>query len=329
MLKRLARFTAHHLGASDVLQRLNENCVRVLMYHRFPRHQLHGFKAQCEFLAARYTVVSLEEAVHRLQAGERPRNMAVITVDDGYADFYESAWPILRAHRLTATLFVTTGFINQVCWMTGDRVRYHFDHCSDEAIGVVDDAGHSRTFHPTEANASDELRTFLKSVSETTKKHILSELEAKVPLPDTASVAPAYRACTWHQLRELAGNGISIGAHTVTHPILSRLGKASDVEREIVCSKKEVEKHLQRPATLFAYPNGMRQDFDQISIDCVRANFTAAVTAINGMNAPATDPHHLLRLPCEAGHPIPQFARLLAGPLPHRRVETLLPMSRL
>jgi peptidoglycan/xylan/chitin deacetylase (PgdA/CDA1 family) len=98
------------------------------MYHRFPRQHEHNFDRQCAFLAANYNVVPLEEAAQRLRQDQPIANMAVITVDDGYADMHEVAFPILWKHRLPATLFVTTGFINRTSWMPGDRVRYHLAH---------------------------------------------------------------------------------------------------------------------------------------------------------------------------------------------------------
>lgn len=318
MLKHLARLTAHHLGATDVLQRLNEHSLRILMYHRFPPHLLKNFGEQCSYLAANYHVVPLEEATQRLLSGERTSNMAVITVDDGYADFHDIAAPVLRHHHLPATLFVTTGFINRSCWMTGDRVRYHFDHAPGGTVHVTDDHGQVRVFSTAAPHAAGELRAYLKCVPESTKRRVLAELSRDVPLPEPDATPDTYRPCTWDQLRKLMEDGVSIGAHTVTHPILSRLATVQEVEGEIAGSKVQLEQQLQRPVTLFAYPNGMREDFNGASLDCVRAHFAAAVTAMRGLNVPGVDRHQLLRLPCEPGDSIPGFARMLAGPLQKR-----------
>ena len=200
-------------------------------------------------------------------------------------------------------------------------MRYHFANCPSDTVELTDDQGCVRTFRTKGPDATDELRALLKRVPESTKRRMLSELDGQMSLPDPDSAPDEYRACTWDQLREVAENGVSIGAHTVSHPILSRLETGSELQREIAESKLELQTQLQRPVESFAYPNGLREDIGQAAIDCVRRHFKVAVTAVAGLNAPGADPHQLLRLPCEAGDAIPQFARLLAGPLPLQRAH--------
>ena len=321
MLKHLAELAVHHSGAIGLVRRLNENFVRILMYHRFPKQQEASFDQQCAFLKRSYHVVSLGEAVERLKQNEAVSNMAVITIDDGYEDVHAVAFPILRKHGLPATLFVTTGFIERTCWMPGDRVRYHFAHTSDETVTVTDDAGRVHAFATKGAHASDELRALLKRVPEHAKRRMLSEMDGDLPVPELASLPAQYRPCTWDQLRELADGGISIGAHTLTHPILARVEQPAEVEREIVQSKTEIEREIERPVELFAYPNGLPEDINPVSVDCVRAHFKAAVTAVSGLNGPGSDLHALLRLPCDPDLPLPQMARMLAGPVHRSRAQ--------
>ncbi|MGI4827292.1 MAG: polysaccharide deacetylase family protein [Janthinobacterium lividum] len=315
MFKQLAGLAVHHSGAIELVRRLNENQVRILMYHRFPRQHGASFEKQCSFVAANYHVVSLSEAVQRLKRNEPLTNMIVLTMDDGYADVHEVAFPILQKYRLPATLFITTGFIKRTCWMPGDRVRYHFAQTAAETVTVTDEANRVHAFRTKGTHASDEFRALLKRVPERTKRRMLSELDGDLPVLDAASMSTQYRPCTWAQLRELADGGIAMGAHTVTHPILSRVEAATEAEQEIIQSKTEIEQELQRPVESFAYPNGMREDISQISVNCVRAHFKSAVTAVAGLNAPGSDLHGLLRLPCEPDLSVPQMARLLAGPV--------------
>ncbi len=318
MLKHLARSALQRSGAFELVRRLNENNVRILMYHRFPERHSASFDRQCAFLAAKYTVLPLHEAARRLEHGEPVTNVAVMTIDDGYADVHEVAFPILRKHRLPATLFVTTGFVRRACWMPGDRVKHYFATTSSPTVKVTDDANHVYAFSTSEGRASEELRTLLKRVPERTKRRILSDLDGDLPVPEEVALTPQYKPCTWDQLRELAANGFSIGAHTVTHPILARIEEPADTEQEILQSKAEIEQELQRPVDVFAYPNGLREDIDQVSVDCVRANFKAAVTAIPGMNPPGSDLHELLRLSCDPDFSVSQMARLMAGPVRRR-----------
>jgi len=90
--------------------------VPVLMYHAFTdggeedRYILpkRSFARQMRLLAAlRYRVVGFEEIALALGEGRAlPRRTVAITIDDGYGDNFEIAYPILRRHRFTATLFL-------------------------------------------------------------------------------------------------------------------------------------------------------------------------------------------------------------------------------
>ncbi len=64
---------------------------------------------------------------------------------------------------------------------------------------------------------------------------------------------------TWEELRAHAGHGVEIGAHTVSHPHLRRLGD-DELVRELGDSKQEIEDELGRPCPDFAYPYGEHDD---------------------------------------------------------------------
>jgi peptidoglycan/xylan/chitin deacetylase (PgdA/CDA1 family) len=101
---------------------------------------------------------------------------------------------------------------------------------------------------------------------------------------------------TGDEVRALASAGMEIAAHTHTHPILSKL-EAADAEREIQHGKDELEWLLDRPVSLFAYPNGKPvQDFLPEHADMARrAGFAAAVTTAPGWACKTTDPFLLPR----------------------------------
>ena len=325
LLKSFLKFAAHRSGAIHLVQQLNRDRLRILMYHRFPAQHADAFDRQCAFLASRYQVVSLPEALARLWNHQPIENLAVLTIDDGYADMAEVAFPILRKHRLPATLFVTTGFIDQTHWMPGDRVRSLLDQTT---LALTADDGTVHHFSATGPNASDDLGALLKRVPNRTRTRILAELASAAGQPSAAPPPPEYRPCTWDQLREMSRNGITIGAHTVSHPILSRLETAEETEREILDSKITLERRLETPVTVFAYPNGMKEDLSPTAIACVRAQFAGAVTAIYGLNATGVDPYCLYRLPGEPDMSVPDLARMLAGPLRHRQPAPITPLQK-
>ena len=314
MLKGFLKSAAHRTGVIGLVQGLNRNRVRILMYHRFPPEHAGNFDRQCEYLAAHYAVVPWREAAKRLAAGENVANLAVITIDDGYADMHEVAFPILVKHGLPATLFVTTGFIDGTHWMPGDRVREYFAHTAKDTVAITDHRGEVHRFATKGKDATEGLRTLLKRVPNRTRARILAELTESTD-GEPGRIPPAYRPCTWEALRAMSEAGVSVGAHTVTHPILSRVETEREAEEEILGSKERIEAALQRAVELFAYPNGTAEDLNEVTVRCVRANFACGVTAIPGLNAPGADVHQLLRLPCDPVTPVPQMARMLAGPL--------------
>jgi len=83
---------------------------------------------------------------------------------------------------------------------------------------------------------------------------------------------------SWDEVREMSRRGISFGAHSVNHPILSQL-PLDEAEKEILDSRRHIEKELEREVTTFCYPNGEPDDFNAGIEEILRRNgFKGAVT---------------------------------------------------
>jgi len=63
------------------------------------------------------------------------------------------------------------------------------------------------------------------------------------------------KTLTWNEIEEMSKNNIEIGAHTVTHPNLQKIG-IREAEDEIVKSRGEIEKHIKKCVDFFSYPFG-------------------------------------------------------------------------
>jgi peptidoglycan/xylan/chitin deacetylase (PgdA/CDA1 family) len=94
------------------------NTARILYYHSVSDDPVRSsvspavFAAQMEFLRARYQVLGLSDVVQRLARREPlPARAVVITLDDGFRDNYEQAFPILARAGVTATVFLTASYI--------------------------------------------------------------------------------------------------------------------------------------------------------------------------------------------------------------------------
>jgi peptidoglycan/xylan/chitin deacetylase (PgdA/CDA1 family) len=96
----------------------------------------------------------------------------------------------------------------------------------------------------------------------------------------------------WSEIREMKRWGIQFGAHTLTHPDLTRLSRDRMVT-EICDSKKIIEDTLNTPISCFAYPYGRHNESVR---ELVRQHFTCASTDNLGFITPNSDPYTLERI---------------------------------
>jgi peptidoglycan/xylan/chitin deacetylase (PgdA/CDA1 family) len=280
----------------------------VLMYHRVSDDADYlglavppaVFARQLEVLQARARVVPLAQLVACLEdRAPLPEDLAAITFDDGYHDNLDTALPILQAHRLPATVFVTTGFVDGTAAPAGERLR-----AACEALwrrGASPDAWSGR--EPVDARvrrvlaapgslpALARLRQALKALPRD-GADVLAALEAMVGDPPRGPRA----MLDWEGVRALANAGIEIGSHAVSHGVLARMAPA-EAEDEIQASKRRLEGELGRPVAGFAFPNGGRDDFSAAHLASLRrAGYRYACTAETGWNAPGCDVYRLRRI---------------------------------
>jgi peptidoglycan/xylan/chitin deacetylase (PgdA/CDA1 family) len=115
-------------------------------------------------------------------------------------------------------------------------------------------------------------------------------------------------------LRELAADGVEIGCHTDTHPILSRLHDGEQRDREIAGAKEVIERRLGFAVKHFCYPNGTPADIDDAAVASVRkAGFASSVTCSFGLNTLHVDPLRILRVPLDSQLDFTYSKELLAG----------------
>jgi peptidoglycan/xylan/chitin deacetylase (PgdA/CDA1 family) len=251
------------------------------------------FAMQIAVLARFFHVMPLSYAVTALREGTIPRRAIAITFDDGYADNVTVALPLLLRAGVPATFFITTGFL--------DGGRMWNDSITD-IIAVA--RGASLDLRPLDLGILDissvaarkqTLATVLaqwKYLSPEERDRKVSELVSLARV----TLRPSTMMST-EQVRELAGAGMSIGAHTLKHPILARL-PSEEARHEIATSKRELERITGREVAGFAYPNGRPQrDFTdehrQMVADC---GYRFAVTTEYAAAAIAADPLTLPRI---------------------------------
>ena len=199
---------------------------------------LEDFDTQVAFLARNFDIVGPADV------GPQPAGRHVlITFDDGYRDNYTHALPILRAHNATATFFLTTGFL--------DRPRLAW---WDEIAWMVRTSGGDGAEIPA-------LLDRVKTLPGTQREDWLNRLGASTGAGRAPAAAAAEQWMTWRMARELLAAGMTVGGHTVSHPILARLDE--DAQRaEVVACRARLEAELGIPMRWFSYPNGDGGSFD-------------------------------------------------------------------
>lgn len=253
------------------------------------------FDRICSWVRAWFNVLPLDEAERRRREGTLPARAMCLTFDDGYRDNHDLALSILQRHGLNATFFVASGFIDGGC-MWNDIVIEAVRRTPQRILqlGGVGDlplGTHPVTTIADKRAAIRSLLGDLKYLPQAQRQRAAAEIaqRAGVEPPDDLMMSRK-------QLRTLRAAGMTIGAHTVSHPILARVDRAA-AAREIERGKQMLESLLDEPVTLFAYPNGKPvEDFGDEHVQLAReAGFACAVTTAWGAASAATDPYRLPR----------------------------------
>jgi peptidoglycan/xylan/chitin deacetylase (PgdA/CDA1 family) len=210
-----------------------------------------AFEEQMRFLATKCNVISLDRLVGCFNGkGVLPDNPVVITFDDGLADNYTVAYPILKKYDLPATVFVVPDWVA-----------------------------------PCEGSQANETG------------------------PD------GKRYMAWNQIREVSQNGISVGAHTVSHRSLPTL-TLEEARYEILESKARLKQQLGQPIRFFAYPYGAFRDLNRDIVHMVaESGYDCAVTSLSGTNRPSTSLYALRRTEIEVSDGMYVFSKAMAGAL--------------
>lgn len=261
--------------------------LSILVYHRVLEKTdflrpgvptVNEFSWQMELIAKYFTPLSIDDALHRLAEGTLPKRAICVTFDDGYADNLTLALPVLKNWSIPATVYVSTGFLDGGRMWNDTIIEFvrnfpetklRLDKISEQPFAMKTKFDRLKVAH--------ELIAFAKYMDQSSREDFSEMLaglshQAGKPLPiDLMLRSP--------DLVSLSRQGVTIGAHTITHPILSEIGD-EQARHEISEGRAQLEGLIQSPVEHFAYPNGIRgKDFDVRHERIVRSSgFRSAVT---------------------------------------------------
>ncbi len=296
-IKKIIYFVIYYSGLLKLLLFFfsKQNKCVILFYHRFADkknnsilHKLDkkSFQKQMRYLKKCYDVISLDNLVEKVRKKERFQKTAiVITIDDGFKDNYDFAYPILKELNIPATIFLTTGLIgtSKVPWVDElgvalektNRKRLSFAELfGNNTIDISDTASRANAFH--------QIYLKLLYLDHNLKLEYLNRLMQYLGNNDGTE----YHERTmlnWSEIVEMSKNGITFGAHTMSHPTLSKM-KTKQAKAEIYLSRKEIEKFLKNKVNHFAIPNGQPRDFtEELRAFCRNENFKSVLTTNFGI----------------------------------------------
>ena len=295
-MKRIVKKLAYSSGVFNLSSRMNRKTLSILLYHGVCPHsnsnllneEKHIVNAEFEQhlnLITKYcTPISLESAI----LGQKlPPNPIVLTFDDGYRNNYTDAFPMLKKYNVPATIFVTTGFIDKTNYMWPDVLEYIIEHTRMKTLNLKWDDSEFRFDLNTDEKKITTItatKNYLKSLTEQDRLRFIDALQEKLEIEYSwRTIPPIFSPLTWDEIREMRNSGlISIGSHTVSHPILARCSYQQQ-HNELALSQRRITEELGGECILFAYPNGQSADYTQQTVELLdKCGYKIAVTTVFG-----------------------------------------------
>ncbi len=248
----------------------------IFMYHRvLPQGVVRGgdipvqpgmyvssesLRLHLSYLKTHFTLISFDELIRRLQAGENVSHCAVITFDDGWLDNYLYAFPILQEFNVPATIFLTSGFIGTSRWFWPEEIAWAALSVYRKRVDLSllpDALSHMlKEECSRKQNADGSTDRIIAEMKSWPPPQRLYVTEKCANLRIKTSGESKRVLMNWDEVREMAESGlISFGSHTVSHALLDQL-QPENVQQELIASIAKIHKETGVRTKLFAYPNG-------------------------------------------------------------------------
>lgn len=303
--------------------------LRVLLYHRVedpgaPRPDLapnlveatpRRLDAHLAHLARFHTPVGWDEVRAALRGTHTlPERAVLVTFDDGYRDFLEISWPLLKKHRVPAVLFVPTAFVDdpdRLFWW--DALWQMLARTTRTQVTLPAGPTLPLSSWVERQQASRQAADWYKARPLVQRASLLDALSTQLGV----RAEPTRAVLSWTELGKLAADGACIAGHSQTHELLDDL-QGARLDVEVAGCRDDLVRGLGSSAPLFAYPNG---NFHAAATRALRAaGYEAAFTVVHGLNQlPTNSPYELRRDQGAVG--MARFALHLLGPVARYRAR--------
>ena len=263
------------LGGFSLLQWKNRHQPLILMYHRIIEDASiaglspSAFEQQIIYIKKHFRIVPIDTLIHEIETHSLKPSTIAITFDDGHYDFYENAWPILKKYDIPASLYITTGFVDGHLWLWPDLLKYILDNNKHETLSLPE----FNTLITSNNNLQHTWHTlgdYCLRLNVNQRTEFLQRLSKAADVNIPVSPVKSFAAVTWPQLQKMQSEGLTIGSHTVSHPILSSLNEA-DLNYELKHSAETIQQNLGILPKGICYPNGRPEDINTLVVNAAKS----------------------------------------------------------
>ncbi len=296
-LVKAALAAAHYVGADGLLAPWTRGLGVIFMLHHVrpelpqPFEPNRILKVTPTFLEdvihqvqeAGFDTIGLDDVPKRLADKGQDRPFACFTLDDGYKDNREFAYPVFKRNNVPFTIYVPTDYPDGngvLWWLVLEKSIALAPHVSVQMDGAM------RVFTTQTAAekgvAFDAIYWWLRRLPEDRARYVVAELAQSIGYDSSRLCSDLVMS--WDELRDLArDNLVTIGAHTRRHMALGKL-PVEDAEAEMVHSIARVEAEMGRPCRHFSYPYGCAQSAGRREFEMAeRLGLATAVTTRKGL----------------------------------------------
>ena len=280
--------------------------VMILTYHSFSDHVRYLdmavspslFTEQVQYLCKVFRVQTLSSVLAARESTPSFRgDLAVITVDDGYADNFQPLVEAATRFGAPSTLYLATHCIDAgepttVMWIMLAVHHAAVDSVDLSAVGL----GPVWIRTPIEKESAIRLiDEALKPLSLSQRSQAIEELLERSGAEALIRQLGQSVMLQWHQVQLMHRAGIEFGGHTLTHPVLSLLDPAA-ARDEIVGSVQRVREMVGVEEVTFAYPYGGQTEVNEVVVEiCRKSGARAAVMLVEG-DMPGNDMFRIPRM---------------------------------
>jgi peptidoglycan/xylan/chitin deacetylase (PgdA/CDA1 family) len=274
---------------------------RILMYHGTPAADAPALERQLRVLSFVFPVVPLDDVVSG--HGKNGRARVALTFDDGMRSNIDVAYPILCRLGLSATFFVCPGLIERGAWLWNHEARARLRTLEPPALlELTNSAGGPSAVEP--------FVEWMKTLEIAARRSVEQSIRGATPhFKPSREQREQHDLAGWDELMRLDPRVVTIGSHSMSHPILTSL-TANETDAELRESRALLETRLERPVTLFCYPNG---DLHDAALSSARRYYRSAVTVEHGAVQADADLHRLPRYPANARRSRRLARRMILG----------------